>query len=207
MKCEQSIEELLNPAIMRNILISSSLFIAAFESLKDLIISHLKGFYCIGELDDSKPCDDYKKEVLSKNKSALYASLEWFKENQAINEDDLAKFERIKACRNDLSHRLHSLLGSRGLPQDFEIRFHELFELQHKIELWWVLNIEVPISGDFVDQEIDASDVQLGSIMWLQMLIDIALGDEDVANSYYQAYCKRTANKVEEPIKNPQADS
>lgn len=189
MKPNQSFEDFLNPTIMRNRLISSSLFIASFEALKDLIISHIKTFYCIGEAFESKPCDEYKNEVLSKNKSPLYASLEWFIDNEAINEDDLEKFERIKICRNDLSHRLHSMLDSHGLPEDFEIRFHELVEFQHKIELWWILNIEIPISGEFIDQEIKESDVQIGSIMWLQMLTDIALGDDNIANSYYQEYC------------------
>jgi len=122
MKFEQTMEEFLSPAIMRKRLISASIYIAA--------------------------CESYKKEVLSRNKSAVYASLDWFKERQAINGDDLAKFEQIKLCRNDLSHELFSLIGSRGLPKHFETRFHELVELLHKIDIWWVMNIEIPTDPD-----------------------------------------------------------
>jgi hypothetical protein len=76
------------------------------------------------------------------------------------------------------------------LPQNFEARFHELVELLHKIDLWWVMNIEIPTGPDYAGQEIDESEVKVGSIMAIQMLVDIALGEEDVANSYYEAFKK-----------------
>ncbi|TAL43016.1 MAG: hypothetical protein EPN89_16620 [Methylovulum sp.] len=136
MKFEQTMEEFLSPAIMRKRLISASIYIAAFESLKESIVSKIRFYYCLDDSGNSKPCESHKKEVLSRNKSAVYASLDWFKERQAINGDDLAKFEQIKLCRNDLSHELFSLIGSRGLPKHFETRFHELVELLHKIDIW-----------------------------------------------------------------------
>jgi hypothetical protein len=190
MKFEQTMEELLSPAVMRERLISASIYIAAFESLKESIVSKLRFYYCLDDSKDSQPCESYKKDVMNRNSSAVYASLDWFKGHQAINEDDLAKFEQIKLCRNDLSHRLFNLIGSRGLPQNFEARFHELVELLHKIDLWWVMNIEIPTGPDYAGQEIDESEVKVGSIMAIQMLVDIALGEEDVANSYYEAFKK-----------------
>ena len=188
MKLEQTMEEFLSPSITRTRLISASIYIAAFESLKESIVGKIRFFYCLDDEETSSPCKKYKKEVMSRNTSVVYASLDWFKENRAIDEADLIQFENIKKCRNELSHRLFSLIGSRGLPQDFEINFHALVELLHKIDLWWVMNIEIPTDPDYSGQEIDEKEVKVGSVMALQMLWDIALGEKDVANSYYEAY-------------------
>ena len=54
--------------------------------------------------------------------------------------------------------------------------FDKLVELLHKIDLWWVINIEIPTNSDYDGQEINEKDVKVGSVMVLQMVIDIALG-------------------------------
>ncbi len=131
---------------------------------------------------------------MSRNSSPLYASLDWFKEHQAINEDDFVKFEQIKNCRNELSHKLFSLIGTRGLPDNFEVRFLELVELLHKIHLWWVMNVEIPTNPDYDGKEVDENNVKVGSVMAIQMLVDIALGDEKTANSYFEEFIKSQVN-------------
>ncbi len=57
MKLEQTLEEFLNPEIMRERLISASIYIAAFESLKETIIEKIRFYYCLDDSKDSKPCD------------------------------------------------------------------------------------------------------------------------------------------------------
>ena len=56
------------------------------------------------------------------------------------------------------------------------------------------MNIEIPTDPDYFGQEIDESKIKVGSVMALQMLIDIALGEEGVAHSYYETF-KRTHTK------------
>ena len=36
-------------------------------------------------VEDGKPSKEYIEEVLARNKSPVYASLDWFKENKTIN--------------------------------------------------------------------------------------------------------------------------
>jgi len=180
-KLERTMAEYLNPVVMREKLISASIYIATFEALKKSIVSKIRFYYC---LDDLKPCELYDKEVMSRNKSPVYASLDWLKEYEAITDADINNFEKIKNCRNELSHNLFNLLGSRGLPQNFQTNFCELAELLHKIDIWWVINIEIPANPDFFGQEIDEAEIKVGSVLALKMLVDIALGEDDIANSY-----------------------
>ena len=185
MKFEQNIEDLLSPKVMRERLISASIFIAVFESLKESIVSKLRFFYCLNDSEDFKPCESYLKAVMSRNPSPIYASLDWFKEHNAINELDIEKFNQIKLCRNELSHNLFNLIGSGSFPPDLETRLKELIGLVHKIGIWWIMNVEIPTDPEYDGHEIDENEVKLGSVMFIQMIVDIALGEEEISNAYY----------------------
>jgi hypothetical protein len=152
---EQQWERYLKPEWLREKLISAALYIAAFESLKDTIVQNLRFFYCIGVSEEEAPCEEYKTKVLSRNKSTVYASLDWFMENAAINQQDIEKFNDIKNIRNNLSHSLFKIIGSTGLPENFNEEFQALIELQHKIAHWWVVNVEIPTDPEFALQEIN----------------------------------------------------
>lgn len=185
---DQKWEDFLNPEKLRESLISAALYIAAFESLKDSIVQNLRSFCCIGFSEDDSPCDDYKEKVLSLNKSAVYASLEWFKENGAIHQGDIDKFNEIKKVRNFLSHGLFKMLGGTSLPADFVAQFQALIELQYKIDHWWVVNIEIPTNPEFSDQEINEEEINPGSTIAMRLMLDIALGDEKTSKYYYEQF-------------------
>jgi len=185
---QQDMEDFLNPGLMRDRLISAALYIAAFESVKDSIIQHLRSFYCIDFPPTKAPCEEYIRSVLSRSDSPLYASLHWFTDNGAIDKNDISEFEKVKQCRNQLSHNLYKILGSRGLPENFAELFQVLISLQHKIDHWWVVNVEIPIDPEHCNKEYDPEQVIPGSTMAMQMLLDIALGDEETARSYLQQY-------------------
>src|SRR5688500_18418446 len=142
MSTSGSWEQLLNPPVMKERLISASLYITAFELLKDSIIDHIRSFYMVGfETIDDTIDEKYEATVLSRSKSPLYASLNWLTENGVIDEDDLEAFERIKATRNFLAHDLRSLIIGSTDFQHIE-RFQELVALLRKIEIWWIVNLE-----------------------------------------------------------------
>lgn len=82
-------ERFLNPHILRTNLIVASLYITAFEILKDSIIDRIRQFFSSG-FDQNGPIinEKYKTEVLSQNRSPLYASLLWLRDMHAIDKQD-----------------------------------------------------------------------------------------------------------------------
>lgn len=114
----QSWEDFLNPEQMRTHPISASIYIAGFESLKDAIISRARELFVSGWSKEESDLVDpkYEAEVLSRNRSPVYASLDWLREQGAITYADIAGFDRVKTCRNHLAHRLLQFLGTEGMP-------------------------------------------------------------------------------------------
>ena len=69
-----------------------------------------------------------------------------------------------------------------------------MIELLHKIEVWWITEVEIPTSPDFDSQEIDYKGIITGPIMTIRLLCDIALGDEKESKVYYDKFRKRTTD-------------
>lgn len=184
-------EEFLNPDILRGRLISASIYIAGFESLKDTVEERPRDFYCNGFDEKGDRIDPYKTNVLHRNRSPVHASLDWLKEMGAIEESDVEAFVRMKNCRNALAHDLLSAVGSKGMPADFVECFQGMVALLTKIEVWWVKNVEIPINPDFDEEEIDMDKIMPGRVMALRLLFDIALGDEKTSRYYYDEFRKR----------------
>jgi len=110
----------------------------------------------------------------------------------AINEADVETFNRVKACRNTLAHNLLSTLGSEGLPSDFDDCFTEMVALLHKIEVWWITNVEIPTDPDFDGCDVDEESIVPGPIMTIQLLCDIALGNGERSRYYYDEFRKQS---------------
>lgn len=189
----RSWEEFLNPEVTRPRLIAASIYIAGFEVLKEAIVDHIRDFFWMGFDESGYKIDPkYQSDVLARNRSPVYASLAWLMEVNAIDEADVRVFDRVKACRNTLAHKLFSMLGSEGLPLDFEQRFTEMVTLLHKIEVWWVTNFEIPINPDYDGINIDEEEIVPGRIAGLQLLREIALGDEERSRFYYDEFRKQS---------------
>ncbi len=122
---------------------------------------------------------DYKSKVLSKNKNPLYASLQWLRENDAIDNEDLITFENLKSTRNKLAHQLFSVVTGQ-VDSARQSQFADLVALLRKIGVWWVVNVEIPTNPDFDGQEIDEAGVVPGAILSLQMLIEVASGNTEL---------------------------
>ncbi len=190
-KVKQSWEEFLNPEVTRPRLIAASIYVASFEALKDSIIGRIRSFFASGFDETGEKVDPkYASDVLARNKSPLYASLDWLKGMGAIDDADLATLERVKRCRNTLAHELLSILASRGLPAEYDKCFVDMVALLRKVEVWWIVNVEIPINPDFDGEEIDEAGITPGPIMSMQLLMDIALGDEERSRLHYERFCK-----------------
>lgn len=177
-------EQLLTPAEMQEKLISASLYVTAFELLKESIIGRIRSFYMVGFDADGDFIDEkYETAVLSRNKNPLLASLDWLSENEVVNENDRQAFERIRTTRNLLAHELPAMvMGSK----DFHHveRFQELVALLKKIEVWWVVNMEIPVNPDFDGKEIDEEGIVPGPVLMLQMMLEVLSGNEELLKHY-----------------------
>jgi hypothetical protein len=59
-----------------------------------------------------------------------------------------------------------------------------MLALLKKIELWWITEFEIPINPDMDGKEIDVDRIIPGPVLVLQMLCDVALGDEQTCQGY-----------------------
>jgi hypothetical protein len=177
-------ERFLDPEVVRPSLFMATMFITAFEILKNSIVDRLRDFYSIGWTSDATTVSpDYVSNVLSRNKSAVYASLNWLMEQEAINEPDLAIFEQLKITRNLLAHQLFDVVtGQTESPH--QEQFIVLVELLRKIEVWWVVNVELAINPDYSDQEVDEKGIVPGAILSLEMLLHVASGGTDLLEAW-----------------------
>ena len=130
-------ERMLDPDVVRASLFLATMFITAFEILKDSILDDVRGFYTNG-FDENGPTvgHEYQSEVLAKNRSLLYASLQWLRENDAISDEDLITFEKLKITRNQLAHKLFAVVIGQA-ESAHEAQFADLITLLSKIGKWW----------------------------------------------------------------------
>ena len=177
-------EMLLTPAVMQEKLVSASLYIAAYDLLKESIVGRIRSFYMVGFDENGEIVDEkYEKTVAARNKSILYASLDWLRENGVVEESDCEVFERIRKTRNLLAHELLAIVTASKESDHIE-RFEELVSLLKKIEVWWVVNVEIPVNPDFDGKEIDEKGIVPGPVLMLQMMLEVASGNEDIPKQY-----------------------
>ena len=99
------------------------------------MIDHLRNFYTNGWNENGPTISpEYQSKVLSRNKSALYASLEWLQESGAIDKKDVEQYEELKKTRNLLAHRLFEVVTGQ-VESKHETLFEEILELLRKIEV------------------------------------------------------------------------
>jgi hypothetical protein len=77
-------ENFLTPELLRTNIISASVYITTFEIMKDHIVTRVQDFYKFInfglEEKDLFTNPQYQTDVIIKNKSLLYASLQWLNE-------------------------------------------------------------------------------------------------------------------------------
>ena len=187
---QKSWERFLNPETLKTNLIAASIYIAAFEILKQSVVDRIKDFFSEGFDQTGRIIGEkYRQEVLSKNKSPTYASLLWLEGMGVITKSDIEKFEAIKAYRNVLAHEITEFL-SKGSKFDHAELFGDMVNLVRKIEVWWIVNVEIPTNPDWDGKEIDEEGIIPGPIWSLQLMTEIALGNNERASYYYNEFIK-----------------
>lgn len=181
---EDSWERFLDPDVVRPSLFLATMFIATFEILKNSIVDRIREFYSTAwSREGMTVSPDYEAQVLSRNKSQVYASLDWLREQQAIAANDLNTFEQLKKTRNIVAHQLFDVVTGQ-VESNHVDQFPVLVELLRKIEVWWVVNVEIPTSTDYDNAEIDEKGIVPGAILSLQMLLEVAGGNTKLLDAW-----------------------
>lgn len=184
----KSWEKFLNPEALKGNLIAISLFITAFEYFKENIIAKPEAFFTDSFDESGKNLDaKYSTDVLSKSKSKIFASLLWLKEVGAIEQSDIEIFDSIRRHRNEVAHEPMDFLANSERNLDVSM-FQRLIELLIKIEKWWFINFELAIDPDMLPEGANPDDVIAGPVWSLQLMLDIALGNEPESGHYYNAF-------------------
>lgn len=177
-------ERFLDPEVVQPSLFLATMFITTFEILKDSIIDRIRNFYIPGFAETDPIFEsEYQSEVLSRSKSRLYASLDWLLEHDAVDETDLDTFENLKKIRNLLAHQLFNVVTGQT-ESDYASQFPVLVALLRKVEVWWVINVEIPTNPDYDGKEIDEAGIVPGAVLSLQMLIEVASGNTQLLDQW-----------------------
>jgi hypothetical protein len=163
-------DEFLNSDTIKNNLMISALYLTAYELLRSAIIDNIKQFFLFG---GEVPDEQYKNEVTRVHKDLLHASCLWLQGNNVITEEDLRKIENIRRHRNQIAHELPKLLldGDNNLSLGYLLQIRELLE---KIELWWVINVEIPANQNFDGDEISEKDIHPGRVILMDYIVSSA---------------------------------
>ena len=108
----------------------------------------------------------------------------------AIDADDEAAIKVVTDARNRLAHEMTFMISGAQATDHIEC-FPILAGLVHKIEKWWIINVEIETNPDLAGQEIDEEGIVTGSNMMMHMLSQIALGADDEAWWYHREFRKQ----------------
>lgn len=187
----RDLERVLNPTELRGTLLLASLYVLAFETLKERVLSHVRMLYWTGIDETGHRYDEegYRRELRGRHRDPLQAALLWFREMNAIDDTDLLVLHRLRESRNAVVHELAAMLGTDALATRLQ-DFNELLRVFRKVEVWWIVNFELDADPDWVGREIEKDKIMPGSMMMLQILHSVALGKDNDAWAFYREFTK-----------------
>lgn len=178
-----------NQKQIRSFLITASLYITAFELLKDSIAKRIEDFFLVGTKcrnhDRQKEYDEemrpYREKHKDKKDKKTYASLDWLIHVRAISEADIQKYDDVRSFRNEIAHEMLNFMSVKTAEnlEKMNQHFITMLELLRKIETYWILNVEIPCNPDFDGKEISAEDVFPGPSLAMEMLMKEAFAQSE----------------------------
>lgn len=194
MEVDEQWKNMFDRDVLKDSIQMIALFITVYELLENTVVSRPKDFYTIVDFDD-KARRDYREHVISLYDPAaipgingrrkdIIASLLWFRNGGAINDADIQVFVESKKLRNRLAHKMFDCIAEGGAR--LVKPFSQMYALFRKLEQWWILEIEVPISGEFEPDQIDADQVKSGHMVMLEVILDILAHN---SNANYKDLC------------------
>ena len=65
------------------------------------------------------------------------------------------------------------------VESDHVNQFDVLVSLLRKIEVWWVVDLELATNPEYDGEDVDEAEIIPGAVLSLQMLIEVAAGNTD----------------------------
>jgi hypothetical protein len=166
-------EKFLDPQKLKRSLIEASIFITAYELLKEEIVDRPKSFFIYGGEDQPENRLEYEKEVKALHKKDTFiASCLWLQNQGAITSREVELILQIREHRNAIAHGLPKLIATTELQVDKRL-LECLNELATKISRWWALEVDVPTNPDFDHVEVKDENVQTGLMMFMQVVMKV----------------------------------
>ena len=75
---------------------------------------------------------------------------------------------------------------------DFETHFSQLVSLIQKIDRWWIVNVEIATDPEMCDKEIDEDGILSARLILIQILSQVALGNDEEAWWFFNEFKKHT---------------
>jgi hypothetical protein len=173
---------------LRPFLVTASLYITAFELLKDSINKRIEDFFLVGTKcrnhDRQKEYDvemrPYREKHKDKKDKKTYASLDWLIGVGAISEEDVKKYDGVRSFRNEIAHEMLELMNvdTADNLEKMNQHFITMLELLRKIETFWILNVDIPCNPEYDGKNISAKDVFPGPMLAMEMLWEEAFAQK-----------------------------
>ncbi len=196
---QESWKKFLNPDSLRFNLTVASIYLAAWETFRRSVIGRVESFYLVGfDENGLKFSEAYQSRVVSRDKSPFRASMLRLLEQGAINEVDIGLADRSREHRNEIAHDLPRYIASAQHNVDVQLLV-DLCQLMNKIDVWWIRNVEIPTNPDFDDQDVDAipdSEIKSGNMIFMEIMLNIASGNEDVSRQLFEEFVRRSGNSA-----------
>ncbi len=164
-----------------------ALFIGMFEFMKDTLISRVESFLCsnMTQNEDGEWVyihnETYKNEIEKRFvdgkivKDRLRNTVLWFKDANAISDDDYKLFRKLRDKRNSYAHKMAQHVWD-GLPEQDAKGLLDLLDLYIKLDKWWINEIEIPISGEFEPGSYDEDSVESLALITFKIMISTLFG-------------------------------
>lgn len=164
-----------------------ALFIGMFEFMKDTLISRVESFLCsnMTQNEDGEWVyihnETYKNEIEKRFvdgkivKDRLRNTVLWFKDANAISDDDYELFRKLRDKRNSYAHKMAQHVWD-GLPEQDAKGLLDLLDLYIKLDKWWINEIEIPISGEFEPGSYDENSVESLALITFKIMISTLFG-------------------------------
>jgi hypothetical protein len=164
-----------NPETLRRNLVLASLYISAYESLKDAIIDPIRNFFATEYVNGkSVESEQYKQEIKQLHGKIFLSSCLWLQRMDAITVEDFGDIKTLTDHRNDLVHELTKYI----IDIDHEINLKYLEKIRHliiKIDRWWICEFEIQVNPDLNGSEIMEEQIRSGRMILMDVIIKTAL--------------------------------
>ena len=182
----QSWEKLLDPDLLRETLVRTSIYLASYELLKSAIVDKHRYFYTAPHSCSSKD------STARAPKDRFHASCIWFRDQGALDESDLETIEKIRKHRNEIAHELPKYFSDPKFEVNMGL-FDAIRLVLEKVERWWI-RIEMSINPDY-DQidpyDIPDSEISSGSLIVMDLIHNVLSGQDDDLRELLKRFRRR----------------